>query len=176
MFAIGCSKASFNPSRPGTVASGDASELMSKIEVTDNNIADGTTPAEVTLIVMSQSGAPVVGAEMSISVTGYENVIIPCTKTNELGRSRCKIYSTRSERKRITARGGITLSTDTWFHAPNPTRSSFAIVSSGSSEILPSGHLMITTGGVVESPSMQTDTNGAVRAHTSILGIFLNDQ
>lgn len=169
-----CGRSSFNPEMPGTL-SDDPSEVMSTLTVTDDNVADGMTPANVTLKVLTGKGHPVVGVRMELAVTGSENVIVPCTTTDENGTATCKIYSTKAEEKKISASGKFVLWGDTTFKAPQPMRSAFAFVSSGDVAVLPSRHKIIATSGISETNTVLKDGQGTMRIQSSVLSSIVSD-
>lgn len=96
-----------------------ASAAMSTLVVTSDNVADGLTPAQVTLLIRTASGEPVQGARMALLVSGSQNVVIPCGLTDHRGFSQCRIFSTKAEQKTIVAKGIIDLKAQTIFAAPN---------------------------------------------------------
>ena len=95
------------------------SAVMSSIIVTSNNIADGTTPAQVTLFIRTSSGKPAVGIPLILSVSGSENVVLPCGLTDRRGIAQCRFFSKKAESKMVVVKGGINLSAPTNFVNPN---------------------------------------------------------
>lgn len=167
-----CGNASFDPYVGGIEV---ASSAMSSIAVSQNNIADGITPANVTVQLKTASGSAVANANLNLWVSGSNNVIVPCGKTDEKGMARCRFYTTTAESKTVRASGDVTLWADTNFMAPKPSRSAVAIVSSGAVITLPSGHKIISTTGISETPARQRDSYQVVRLHSSIHGSIISD-
>ena len=169
-----CGKASFDPYMSGL--NDNPSLANSKMVITANNVADGMTPAQVTLEIRSASDVPLEGVKMTLTVTGDNNVIVPCTVTDANGLSSCKVYSTKAEQKSITAWGAINLSEDTQFTRPRFSRSMLSFVGGASMQKLSSGHKIFTTTGVVETPAAQKDSNGVLRLYSSVLGSVIGDE
>ena len=176
-FSVGaCGRAGFNVPTSGKALL--PSETMSKIEISKDNIADGITPAIVTITVHNSKGTPIEGVVMTLWVSGSDNVIIPCGTSDAQGVSRCKIYSTKAEHKMVRAMGttsSVVLALETDFKSPRPTMSSFAIVSAASIDNDTFTNRMITTLGMNESDAAQYDSNGVLRVHSTIQGAVLND-
>ncbi len=170
-----CGQASFDPFRP-MATDMSPSPSMSSMEISPDNIADGITPATVTIKIQTSNGQPLAGTKMNLEVTGSNNVIVPCTATDANGIARCRIYSTKSESKTARAVGPIHLTAETMFKAPRPSRSAVAFVSAGSVETLPTGQKIKVTAGIMESDSATRDVNGTLRVHSSILGSIVSDE
>jgi|GEM_PF-5108255 Bacterial Ig-like domain (group 1). len=169
-----CGKASFDPFMSGL--EDNPSLEHSRMNVTANNVADGMTPAQVTLEIRSASDIPLAGVNMTLTVTGDNNVIVPCTTTDANGLSSCKIYSTKAEQKSITAWGSINLKSDTQFTRPRFSRTMLSFVGGASMQKLASGHKIFTTTGIVETPAAQKDSNGVLRLYSSVLGSVIGDE
>lgn len=146
----------------------------SQITVSSNNIADGVTPAVVTLLIRNSQNEPLPGLEMSLNVSGQNNTIIPCTATNSSGTANCWVYSNTSELKVVNAEGTITLSTSTMFHPAPPRNNVAGIVSSGSREKNGSQMKVISSSGVTESPARATNRAQA-HADTAVIGLILSN-
>lgn len=170
---VGCNKAVFDPLLPTspTAKINDATPSLkySKLQVSSPNMADGVNPANVTIILKTENNEPIVGYKISIKVSGSQNTIVPCTETNEDGKSVCWIYSSKAEEKEVRTVGAIELVEDTTFLPPAPIRSTFAIVSSGSFITMPTGQRIISASGIMESNIRLADSNGVIRVKTSIL-------
>lgn len=169
---VGCSRSSFNVQKPFDSLSGIPSEKTSTISVSENNVADGITAAVVSVNIKDVNGLPVKEFSIHFSVTGSQNVILPCSKTDASGVSRCLVYSTQSEMKLIKVVSPVSFTVETMFHPPRPDRSGASIVSAGSSETLISGHKIVTTAGISESVNRLTDSSGVQRVQTSIQAIL----
>lgn len=146
-----------------------------EISISDDNFADGVTPALVQVKLKSGMGAPVVGANIGIEVSGTNNVVVPCTSSDQQGLSKCWVYTTKAEIKRIRITGAINKTADLSFQPPLPLRNNFAFVSAATDQKLPSGHRIISTAGIVEAPTRLKDVNGVVRVRTSVLGSIINE-
>lgn len=173
---VSCKNASFDAALDFPETSMDEmSPDKSEITVSNDNVADGVTPAQVTIIARSYRGSPIAGMKMSIAASGSANVIVPCTTTDTSGLSRCWLYTTRAEIKTIQILGAVTKKIDVVFQSPRPLRSNFAFVSSGGDLKLPSGHRVISTSGSIESDFIQKDTQGAVRLRSTVLSSVIPD-
>lgn len=156
---------------PGNFDSG-ASDIMSTIHVSYPSIADGVTATEVTVTLKSARNMPVVDEHVSIEVTGNDNVIIPCSKTNSTGVSKCRVYSTLAEIKKIMVIEPLPLQRDVVFEAPALSIHFGEIVSSSSLETmtLNSGHY--SNSGVYHDPAILKDIHGTEVVHSSFQGII----
>lgn len=175
VICLGCSRSSFNSQKSLDSLDGVPNEFNSSLEVTDNNVADGITAAVVTIKVMDVKKSPVSNMEVQISVSGSENVITPCPKSDSNGLSRCQIYSTRSEKKMVKLAGKLNFAVETMFSPPRAEKSGAAIVSAGISETVSSGHRMIVTAGVPETPAQLLDNSNVQRAQTSIQAVLVSE-
>lgn len=170
----GCLRASFAPGIP-TTTDMKPSALTSKMTVSEPNVADGITAADITLEIRSAGNVPISGALMNIQSTGSQNVVVPCSASNANGISRCKLYSTKAEWKTVVAVGSIQLSKSTEFVAPSPSLSLFQFVSSGNAQVLPTGHKITSTSGIIEAPTVGLDIHGKRRVHTSVQGALFGN-
>jgi hypothetical protein len=178
--AISCTNSSFAPfvdpiSPPDQAASELPSAEMTEITVTDGNVADGITPAQVSLRIRSANGNPIEGVTMSLWASGSDNVLVPCTASDSLGQSRCLLYTTKAEVKNLKLSGPISLASWVAFAAPKPLRSNFSFVSSAMDMKLPSGRRVISTSGIVEGPFVKKDSQGVIRLRSSVLSSVIND-
>lgn len=178
---VACSRSSFDAgmaTEPKTAVPDSTSISGSKstISVSTDQVADGSSPAEVTLTLRTYGNEPVVGVQMGLEVSGSNNVIIPCSTSDDQGQSRCRIYSTTAETKTVKAVGEITLQANTRFTEAMASSSAFQIVSSsGDDEVQPSGPRLVATAGIVESDAQLRDQFGNVRVYSSILGSVLGE-
>ncbi|KYG65533.1 hypothetical protein AZI86_00185 [Bdellovibrio bacteriovorus] len=176
---LGCSNSSFDafiaPEVPETINAEAPSADMTEINISNDNVADGITPALVNLRIRSATGNPVEGVTMGISVSGPDNVVVPCTTSNKQGQSRCMIYTTRAGLKSLKLTGAFSLVSSVMFIAPKPLRSNFAFVSTAVDMRLPSGRRVIATSGITESDFIQKDSQGTLRLRSSVLSSIIND-
>lgn len=169
---VSCDKAKFDsilPKAPGTKPASLLPSLRtSSMRISSPNVADGVNPATVTISLRTENDQPIVGAELQLTVSGSDNVIVPCTTSNDEGKIQCWLYSSKAEEKIVRTIGAIELSQNVTFLPTPPIRSTFAIVSSGSFVTMPTGQRVITTLGTETNPRL-SDSNGVVRVKTSIL-------
>ncbi|MFU8805458.1 MAG: GLUG motif-containing protein [Bradymonadaceae bacterium] len=66
-----------------------------------NGLADGLSPADVTIYLADADGSPVVGVVPVFEATGYENSYGLCSATNDEGISTCTLLSTVGEMKTL---------------------------------------------------------------------------
>jgi hypothetical protein len=104
--------------------------LIGHISVSSPNVADGLTPALVTIRIQSFIGSKISGLKLKLMVIGEENTIVPCSPSDDRGFSTCKVYSTRSEQKIFKVFGPINLSKSVMFQPVRPYRSLIGITSS----------------------------------------------
>lgn len=123
------------------------SEIMSSIEISTPNIADGITASEIKLVLRSAAGTPVVGEEMTLSMNGLQNVLVPCSKSDKNGLSTCRVYSTHAELKRVIVKGKVTLWKDVTFNSVSPYKRAVGIVSGTTSGTLVGGQKIIAASG-----------------------------
>jgi hypothetical protein len=173
-----CSNSSFVPViQP--IGDHEVSEVpspeMTEISVTNDNVADGITPAQVNLRIRSAKGNPIQGITMSLWASGVENVLVPCTPSDQLGQSRCLLYTTRAEVKNLKLTGPMSMTSTVAFIAPRPLRSNFSFVSSAVDVRIPSGRRVIATSGIVEGPFVKKDNNGVIRLRSSVLSSVINE-
>src|SRR5690349_6685719 len=78
LFVMSCTNSTFDAYLPPveTIAAEVPDPNMTEIEITDDNVADGITPATVNLRFRTTSGKPVEGVDMSLSVSGTDNVVV----------------------------------------------------------------------------------------------------
>lgn len=177
LFVMSCTNSSFDAYLPPveTVAAEVPDPNMTEIEITDDNVADGITPATVNLRFRSAAGNPVAGIDMSLWASGSDNVVVPCTTSDANGRSRCLLYTTRAEVKSLRLTGAFTMTSSIAFTAPKPLRSNFSFVSAAGDARLPSGHRLVSTAGIVEGPFRQKDSLGHVRLRSSVLSSIIDE-
>lgn len=179
MSLLGCSNSSFDaflePDPPETINAELPSPEMTEIEISNDNVADGITPALVNLRIRSANGNPVEGVTMEISVSGSDNVVVPCTASDKKGQSRCMVYTTQAGLKSLKLTGVFSMTSSVMFMAPKPLRSNFAFVSTAVDMRLPSGRRVIATSGITESDFIQKDVHGMVRLRSSVLSSIIND-
>lgn len=169
-----CDKSSFRATR-FDISTDGPSAVMSRLTVLPENVADGLTPAEIKIEIKNKTGVAISGAKMTLSVTGSQNVLVPCSVSDVTGTSHCRVYSTKAEQKWVTVTGKITLTQVTVFLQPKPNRNAFAFVSAGDVYKLPSGHKITATAGINETPTKMKDSTGTVRLHSSVLGAVLGN-
>lgn len=168
---MACQNSSFDPNMAGQLSESDeVSAEKSSMTVTSHNVADGITAAVVELKLRTKTDKPVVGLKLSLTASGRDNVIIPCTVSDANGMSWCRVLSTYAEVKELKTWGPISLMAQARFEEPRPLRSSFAVVSSGWQGRLPSGHRIISNVGVISDNTILRNSFGVKRAHTSING------
>ncbi len=78
---------------------GPVSALTSTIVATDPNLADGSTPAEVTITLRDAFGNAISGLTPTYSVSGTSNTLGDCTATDSAGEAVCEVTSTKAEGK-----------------------------------------------------------------------------
>ena len=181
-FQVACSRSSFDAgleSSPRAVTPDDDTIVdvtKSSMTVGGEQIADGATAAEITLILRNINNHSLVNIQMVLEVSGSQNVVIPCTASDAQGHSHCRVYSTRAEVKTVRAIATVTLQTTMTFVDPNPSSSAFQIVSSaGDSEVSMSGPRLVATSGIVESDVQMRNAYGDVAVFSSILGSVLGE-
>jgi len=173
---LSCTNSSFDAYLQPALDVVDApSSEASEIEISDDSVADGVTPALVTLTLRTAKRIPVVGMTPAIAVTGTQNIVVPCTASDADGRSRCWVYSTRAELKWVSIVGPISMTKEVTFARSAPLKSNFAFVSSASDARAVSGHRVISTSGISESDTVQKDAGGKVRLRSSVLSSVIND-
>ena len=170
-----CGRSSFLNGQPTAPRSTTPSQKVSNVQISQNNVADGVTAAEVTVTLKNDQGEPIVNAPMILTVSGSDNVVVPCTNTDANGISRCRVYSTRAETKTFTFTGSMSIVKDVDFFTTRPQRAAFSFVGSAAVDVLPSGHKIISSSGLVEGPVTMRDSNGVVRVYTSIHGAILGN-
>lgn len=171
-----CTKSAFDPGIPDDPALDMPSTQDSHMAISEGNVADGITPATITLTLRNFRKMPLVGKKLTLQVYGGSgNVIVPCTASNAQGIARCWLYSTGHGWKRVRAHGVVDLSGDTEFIAVRPFRSAFAVVTSGDVDRTSYGHKMVSTSGISELEAVQKDANQKMRAFTSVQGSIIGD-
>lgn len=170
---FGCKRSVFNAEQRFSTHVSGPSLTWSSMTISPDSIADGITATEVTLIIKNAKGDPLVGISMDLTVSGSQNTIVPCSLSDINGASKCLVYSTVSENKLIQATGSLTFQQMTFFSQPTISKSSFAIVSSGDNVLIPSGHRVISTVGILENPPVMNDSSGVMRAFSSILSTLI---
>lgn len=148
-------------------------ESKCSIVVPDDNVADGQTPSDIILEVMNKAGQPIPNKDMSITLSGDNNVVLPCTPTDALGRCRCRVYSTKAEIKTVRVGGFVSTSKAVQFHYRGAQRNAADIVTSGGRELLSSGEKIISSTGIVEESNVIRDAQNDVEIHTSIQSFIL---
>jgi hypothetical protein len=171
----GCSQSSFDATMSRSADEMTPSAEMSKIIVSSPNVADGMSPADVRLELRNAKGKPIPHLKTNIQVSGSENVIVPCSESDDNGNSSCKLYSTWAEEKSISLSGMSEIKAQTMFHKVSPFKSSLAITATGSQERLTTGHRIISSGGQVASPLAQKDSSGTVRMYSTVIGIAISN-
>jgi hypothetical protein len=78
------------------------SAATSTIVVTDPNLADGATPAEVTITIRDALGNAVPGVTPTFAVSGTANTLGACAATDSAGQAVCEITSTKAEGKTVS--------------------------------------------------------------------------
>jgi hypothetical protein len=173
---LSCTNSSFDAFMLPTPEVTDApSTEASDIEISGDNIADGITPARVTLTLRTAKRLPIVGMTPAIAVSGTQNIVVPCTTSDANGTSHCWLYTTRAELKTISIVGVVSMSKEVSFTQPVPLKSNFAFVSSASDVTAVSGHRIISTSGIIESDFVQKDSTGKIRLRSSVLSSVIND-
>jgi hypothetical protein len=123
----------------------------STITIASDQVADGATPADITLSLRNAMNDPLPGIVMALEVTGSGNVLNSCTTSDSNGRARCRFYSTTAELKRIRVVGSVTMLAETMFVEPPAASSSFGIITSYGDETIVGGQRLVAMSGVVES-------------------------
>lgn len=173
---VNCGKSSFQYEMASPAPDIGPSKATSTMTISNNNIADGSTPAIVTFTIKDSSGSPISGVVMNLTIGGSQNTVMPCSPSNSQGLSQCVVYSTMSETKSFVGWGALTFdSENVWFAPVEPLRSAFSIVSAGSVETLPSGHVIIASAGILESDVLQKDSSNTMRVYSSILGSIVGE-
>ncbi len=177
---VACSRSSFDAGmakEPKVVPdSNSISASKSTIAVTTDQFADGASAAEVTITLRTGESEPVVGLQMSLEVSGSNNVVTSCSVSDSHGVSRCRIYSTTAETKTVKAVGEIVLVANTRFIEQLSSSSAFQVVSSSvDDEVSPSGPRLVATAGIIESDAQLRDQNGNVIVYSLILGSVLGE-
>lgn len=162
---VGCEKALFQAK-----LSKIPSAQNSLMKVSTPNVADGQTASEVTLVLKNDAGEVLPDVQMNLTVTGDENVIVPCSVSDTNGIARCRVYSTTAEVKTYVAAGAITLTKNVPFDPARPYRSLMNVVGSGDMVVTPAGQKIVTSAALVEAPVVLRDANGVMRVHTSVQG------
>lgn len=175
LLLIGCGRSSFLNGQPAAPKNTTPSLKVSDVQISQGNVADGVTPAEVTVTLKNDQGEPIVGAPMTLTVSGSDNVVVPCTNTDVHGIARCRVYSTKAETKTFTFNGSMFAVKDVDFFTQRPQRAAFSFVGSAAVDQLPSGHKIISSSGLVEGPVTMRDSNGVIRVYTSIHGAMLGN-
>jgi hypothetical protein len=165
-----CFNSPFNPSDRV-----DIPIEKSKVEISADNVADGITPAQISMWLRTAKGTPIVGAQSNITASGTGAVIVPCTISDHVGFTRCKLYSTSAGKMIISVSGPVTLNFEIDFAVPKKIQGSFGVVVGSSMAITNSGNKIIATSGIVEAPINQKDTAGRDRLHSSLLSTIIND-
>lgn len=113
----------FAPSNePLHIGRAEPSLESSWMKVSWPNLADGLHPAVVTIVLKSKQGQPIIGASFSLAVSGSGNQVHPCTTTDVMGQSICKVYSTQAEGKRFKISGPIDLEEQSAFLSPDDSQ------------------------------------------------------
>lgn len=173
-----CSRAAFDsqkPQNPVPTETQTPSSETSRIRASSPSWADGATATEVILEIRDKSGNAISGVVMALSVTGSGNVASPCSATDQNGMSSCRVFSTVPELKTIEAKGTIRLVTQSEFRRLPNSPSTFGVVSAGEIAELPSGHRIISSVGIVETPYELKDSNGIVRLRSSLQRAFVEE-
>ncbi|MEN0058045.1 MAG: Ig-like domain-containing protein [Bdellovibrio sp.] len=168
-----CSQSEFLPIA-SKILSDEPDAARCNMDISTPNIADGITPTMVTLNIRDKRGNPLAGIKLTLNVSGSNNVIVPCSSSNEDGISHCKVLSTTAERKTFRTEGAVELTAQVLFQAPPPTRMLFSVVSSGSVQYTNDGHKIMVSNGVIETPTEMKDNNGAVRLRSSHWGTMVD--
>lgn len=167
-----CSQATFDSEMAAMPVSDDIAWDKTTVTTSQTAPADGITPIEINLRIRNKWGKSLEGKRPHFTVSGSHNVLVPCTVSDQLGASRCRVYSTHPEKKDVFFDGLNIVEIIQFIKIP-PTKSSTAIVSSGGRLRLPSGHIFLTSAGVVESPIRLEDAGQIQRARTSIIGTII---
>jgi Bacterial Ig-like domain (group 1) len=175
LLLAGCGRSSFLNGQPLAPKNLTPSLKVSNVQISPYNVADGISAAEVTITLKNDQGDPIQGATTQLSVSGGDNVIVPCTASDANGISRCRVYSTRAEIKTFSFAGALLAAKDVEFLATRPQRAAFSFVGSASVQTLPGGQKIISSSGLVEGPITMKDSNGVVRVYTSLYGAILGN-
>ena len=168
---MGCSQSEFASEM---AALNEMDGAMSTMSVNSPIVADGISEARVILKLMNKLGKPVVGIAPTITVSGRNNVIVPCCPSDKDGVSVCRFMSTSAEDKEFVINDKASLSSWVKFTPAAPTTSLFGFVSAGDVQRAPSGHKFVTAVGIAESSIEQRDSNGDIRLRNSHLGTIID--
>jgi Bacterial Ig-like domain (group 1) len=102
-----------------TFVPGPASATTSTIEASDPNLADGSTPAEITITLLDAFNNAIEGVTPTYSVTGTSNTIGACSPTDSAGSSTCEVTSTKAEGKTVALVTPVAVAGNTVDFNPN---------------------------------------------------------
>ena len=102
-----------------TFVPGPASATTSTIEASDPNLADGSTPAEVTITLLDAFNNAIEGVTPTFSVTGTSNTLGACSPTDSAGSSICEVTSTKAEGKTVALVTPVAVTGNTVDFNPN---------------------------------------------------------
>lgn len=169
----GCTPSEFVP--PMALSSvSEVDAVMSTMTIDAPNIADGISVTNITLNLRDKKGQGMPGLTMTLTVSGSNNTIIPCTVSNASGRSECQIMTTTSEMKHIQVVGMPGMTASVWFSKPSPTMTLFSLVSAGAQQTAPSGHKFLVTTGNFLTPPILKDASGVPRTGTTHLSTMID--
>lgn len=177
---VGCNKSGFDAAEelkaklPIGPSLETPSAEKSVITVSSPLVADGVTPAEITIEIKNWYGTVLPGITVNLTVTGSANTVVPCTPSNSSGISRCKIYTTKSETKLVSIWGPMTLSKSLFFDVHQIQQNVFDVVSSSGDETHMTGYRVVSNAGITETAAVVRDSSGARRVHSSIQGLVFN--
>ncbi len=171
---MACQRSSFDYTSLKTEAD-DVYDKMSAITVTSGNYADGVTPAQIQVRLMNYHGKPITNYEIHLQISGEQNTLVPCTKTDATGVATCWLYTTKAETKKIVLLEAKTVWGEADFSPVAFNRSMTAVVSAGAHyPNLGSGNKATVAAGELSSSYQLKDSFNKVRAETSILSRMPN--
>lgn len=145
------------------------------MEISSPNIADGITETLVQLKFKSKQGLPVADVSTEFQVSGSGNSLVPCSLSDLVGASVCRVISTTAEMKTITCRwGSHEMSREVEFIRPRPSTMLVSIVSGGSVQTHPQGQKIMATSGIPEAPISMKDAVGNRRLRSSHYGTMVD--
>ena len=170
---LGCERSSFDYASLKKAAN-DVCADFSDITVTSGNYADGVTPAKIEVLLKNYQGEPISNREVHLAISGDNNTLSPCSKTNNLGIAVCWLYTTTAERKRVSMMGMDSVWEYIDFTPIINNRNSGAIVAAGAHYNFVSGNKATVAAGELTSSFQLKDSFNKIRAETSILSRMPN--